>query len=106
MSATDDQFEKTVNAHGSCAPLTGSETRWQVLDGRFHPSEESKRGWNMAWQGESRYEAERVIEVRAETPEAARTLALEIALLLNGGVSQNSDYATGQSRIAIHEPEE
>lgn len=82
MSANDDQFE------------TGSETRWQVLYGRFHPSEESKRGWNMAWQGPCRYEAERVIEVRAETPEAARTLALEIARTLNGGVSQNGTART------------
>jgi len=24
MSANDDQFEKTVNAHGSCAPSAGS----------------------------------------------------------------------------------
>ena len=44
------------------------EHRWQVLDGRFHPSEEGKGGWNIAWQGKSRYEAERVVEVRAETP--------------------------------------
>jgi hypothetical protein len=27
MSANDDQFEKTVNAHGSCAPSAGSADR-------------------------------------------------------------------------------